>query len=39
MYNHLPKYLKEIPTITKFKKTLYAYLTDHGYYTVNEYFK
>jgi hypothetical protein len=38
MLNHLPQYIKEIPVLEKFKKTLKTYLLDHCFYSIDEFF-
>jgi hypothetical protein len=38
MLNQLPQYIKEIPVLDKFKKTLKTYLLDHCFYSIDDFF-
>ncbi|PNF35448.1 hypothetical protein B7P43_G04120 [Cryptotermes secundus] len=38
MFNQLPQYIKEIPVLHKFKKTLKTFLLDHCFYRVEDFF-
>jgi hypothetical protein len=38
MFNHLPQYIKEIPDLHKFKKTLKTFLFDHCFYGIEDFF-
>jgi hypothetical protein len=35
--NQLPQYIKEIPVLYKFKKTLKTFLLDHCFYSIEEF--
>jgi hypothetical protein len=35
MLNQLPQYIKEIPVLNKFKKTLKTFLLDHCFYSIS----
>jgi hypothetical protein len=38
MLNQLPQYIKEIPVLDKFKRTLKTYLLDHCFYSIDDFF-
>lgn len=38
MSDQLPQYIKEIPVLHKFKKTLKTFLLDHCFYRVEDFF-
>jgi hypothetical protein len=37
LLNHLPRHIKEIPILYKFRNALKTYLLDHCFYRVNEF--
>jgi hypothetical protein len=37
MFNHLPKYIKEIPVLYKFKQNLKTFLLEHCFYRVEDF--
>jgi hypothetical protein len=37
LLNHLPQYMKEIPTLNKFKNTLKTFLLEHCFYSIDEF--
>lgn len=38
IFNHLPKYIKEITSINHFKKQIKCFLIEKAFYSLNEYF-
>ncbi|PNF39304.1 hypothetical protein B7P43_G16557 [Cryptotermes secundus] len=38
LLNHLPQYIKDIPALYKFKKTLKTFLLEHCFYSIDEFF-
>ena len=39
IYNHLPKHLKEISALCKFKTAIFRFLTEFCFYSIDEYFE
>jgi hypothetical protein len=37
MLNQSPQYIKEIPVLYKFKKTLKTFLLEHCFYSIEEF--